>query len=97
MRGFFSIEILLVVFLFSYFFFITDFRPPRVLRETEVYTQDLAQMLMYGFSPSQLPVSDFTYWVDDNQYNECAFDFRYCTHRFFEEEEHRICAAACLQ
>ena len=97
MKGFFSIEILLVVFLLSYFFFIVDFQTPKVLRETEIYTQDLAQILMYGFSTEDIPISVFTYWVDNTQYNECEFDFRYCTSRFFEGREHRICAAACLQ
>jgi hypothetical protein len=96
-KGFFSIELLFIFFLFPCLFYVLEVEPPPILRETEVYTQDVAQMLTYGHSPEELPKSSFAVWVDGQPVIECPYKFRYCTRRFYEGGEHRICAAECLR
>ena len=96
MRGFFPIEILLVIFLLPYLFYVMESEPVPVLRETEVYAQDVAQMLMYGHSPQELPAGSFAIWVDGEEFHKCPYRFRYCTNRVFGGGEHRICVAECL-
>ncbi len=71
-------------------------------RETEVYTQDLAQMLMYGKTMEEIPTTKRMVWIDDIKISECEYEynnynFKYCTLRFYEGGEHRICSAECLQ
>lgn len=96
MRGFFTVELLLVLFLLPCVLFLIDADPPPVLRETSILAQDAAQMLMYGHSIHELP-GETRFWLDGNTTSDCPYRFRYCTHRIFEGGEHRICAAECSQ
>jgi len=70
---------------------------PILYRETEVYTQDLAQMLMYGKTIEEIPTTYRMIWVDNNEFSECEYNFKYCTKRFYDGGEHKICSAECLQ
>ena len=97
MRGFFSVEVLFILFLLPNLFFILETEPLSLVRETEVYTQDVAQMLTYGHSVGEIPDSNFIIWVDGVPTRNCQYNFRYCTQRFYDGGEHRICAAECLQ
>jgi hypothetical protein len=97
MRGFFSLEMLFIFFLMPYLFFILETEPVPILRETEVYAQDAAQMLVYGHHAQDIPTGDFAIWLDGVPTRECNYRFRYCTRRFYEGGEHEICAAECLR
>lgn len=84
-------------FLLPHLFYLVEEENPPILRETEVYAQDVAQMMLYGHIPSELPHSDFAIWLDERQIHSCPYRFRYCTERFYKGGEHKICAAECLQ
>ena len=93
MRGFFSVELLLLYFLLPYLLYILEAEPVPLLRETEVYAQDAAQVVMYGFEPN----GTLAVWVDGHPLSpECNYRFRYCTFRYYRGGEHQICAAECL-
>jgi hypothetical protein len=96
-KGFFSIELLLVSFLLPYLIFLGGEEKFRLLRETEVIAQDVAEIMLKGFSASELPQDDIRIWIDGTAFNDCEYDFRYCTQRYYSGGEHRICAAVCLQ
>lgn len=90
-------EMLLVLFLIPYLIYVSE--PPELVmvRETEVYAQDVSQMLMYEYSPEDIPVAGFSVWVDDTWFFPCDYRFRYCTRRYYDGGDHKICAAECLQ
>jgi hypothetical protein len=91
-KGFFSIELLFVAFLLPYWFYLFESPKIPLLRETETYTQDAAQLYMYGFEPN----GTFRIWLDGVSTKDCEYVFKYCTFRYFNGGEHRICAAECL-
>lgn len=96
MKGFFSLEILLILYLLTYLFYISEPPPVPLLRETGAYAQDAAQVLLYGHGPEELPTGSFAIWVDGRQLGGCDYSFRYCTTRHYDGGEHRVCAAECL-
>lgn len=96
MRGFFSLELLLIFYLLPYLFYLSEPPPVPLTRETGAYAQDAAQLLMYGHEPSELPVGEVSVWVDGLATADCNYHFRYCTSRYYDGGEHRVCAAECL-
>ena len=93
MRGYFAIEALFVLFLIPYLLYLTKdqfFLP----RETIEITNDLAQIVSYGFEPPN--TTKFMFWVGNVSYGSCSYRFRYCTKRYVPRRgELRICAAEC--
>ncbi|MBR9689685.1 MAG: hypothetical protein GOV01_02215 [Candidatus Altiarchaeota archaeon] len=96
MRGFFSIEILLILFLLPFFTYLFESYRLPLVRETEVLTQDAAQLLMNGHSIYDFPTNNLVVWLDDVSTGTCTYQFKYCTQRYFEGGEHTICLAECL-
>lgn len=97
MKGFFSIELLLIIFLLPFIIYLMEGGTLILFRETEVYTQDIAQMLMYNQNIEDMPIINTAIWIDEIQISECNYNFKYCTHRFYGGGEHKICSAECLQ
>ena len=89
-------ELLLIVYLLPYLIYLLDSQPPIMLRENEVITQDIAQLLTYGFEVEEIPLKGRTVWIDGEKFYPCEYEFKYCTKRKLEEEV-RICSAECLQ
>ncbi|MBR9681002.1 MAG: hypothetical protein GOU98_04235 [Candidatus Altiarchaeota archaeon] len=89
MKGFFSIELLFLYFLLPNLLYLVQPEKLVLTREIEVYTQDAAQVLLYGYTPT----GTHSIWVDLEP--DCDFEFMYCTKRFIGGET-RICAAECL-
>ena len=85
-----------MIFLLPQLLYILDTDMPPFLRETEVLAQDAAQMLMYGHTPQEIPLSSMRMWVDSSEFGSCLYKFRYCTVRYYNGGEHRICVAECL-
>jgi hypothetical protein len=96
-KGFFSVELLLVSFLVPYLIFLGDAEEFRVLREAEVLAQDVAEAMVSGIPVNEIPTSSIRVWIDGTEFNSCEYDFRYCTLRYYGGGEHKICAAVCLQ
>jgi len=97
MKGFWTLEVIFVVFLLPLLMFVASTEPPTIPRETAEFVQDIAQLFMYGHSPSELPdlQGRYTVWIGGEQFFPCDYVFRYCTERLVDRKEVRICAAAC--
>mgnify|MGYP007013855769 CR=1 FL=1 len=99
MKGFFSLELFLVLLLVPYLLYLTQLPELLLPRETIEIAQDFAQAVYYGFSPEEMNFLEgkFTVWVNGTQYFACNYSFRYCTFRIKDQEEVQICLAECLQ
>jgi hypothetical protein len=96
-KGFFSVELLLVSFLVPYLIFLGGTDEFRVLRETEVLAQDVAEAMVAGVSVNEIQLDNLRVWIDGAELGNCEYNFRYCTLRYYDGGEHSVCAAVCLQ